>query len=506
MTTPAQTLVELSYGRPLAAQSARQQMMKRLVGAMLLSLLYAGNAFGHNLDEYLQAAVISLRPNEVHVSLRLVPGVAVLPELLKSIDPDSNGIVSEAEQHAYVARLLSDLSLRIDGAPVSLQVHSAYFPAVGMMKEGLAEIRLELAGQLPRGGEKRTLDFENRHLSDVSVYLANTLVPSDKGIEIVSQRRNASQSVYELLLRQQPQVQLSVNRATSVGTAAESLRADFLGICRLGTHHIAEGTDHLLFLLALLLPAPLIANAKRWTRSAPVQASLLQILKVVTAFTLAHSMTLALAAFGAVSVPSRPIEVLIAISILVSAAHAFRPVFPGREAVIAASFGLVHGLAFAAVLQRTGLGSGARLSGLLGFNLGIETMQLLVVVATMPSLLLLSRTRWYSFVRVGGALVAGIASLGWIGERLLDRGNPIDAVVENLAKMAPWGACVLFVLSLFGWMTRDGASAEPQLCRRFQGGSQTTTVAEIRERLARRSTVNTRMSAAEALRRERDQR
>jgi len=177
-------------------------VIPRLIGALLLSLLCAGSALAHNLDEYQQAAVISIHPDEVHISLRLVPGVAVLPGLLKGMDPNSDGVLSEAEQHAYVARLLSDLSLRIDGAPVSLQVRSAYFPAISLMREGLAEIRLELAGQAPAGGENRTLVFENRHLRNVSDYLANVLVPSDEGLEILSQRRNESQSFYELRYRQ----------------------------------------------------------------------------------------------------------------------------------------------------------------------------------------------------------------------------------------------------------------------------------------------------------------
>jgi HupE / UreJ protein len=426
-------------------------MKKGLTEVLLLSLLlHTASAFAHNLDEYLQAAVISLHPDEVHVSLRLVPGVAVLPELLESLDIDSDGKLSEAEQYAYTASVLKEISLRINGAPVALRVHSAYFPAIDTMKEGVAEIRLEVVGRLPSIAENRTLVFENHHLSRISVYLANILVPADKRLEIVSQRRNESQSLYEVQYRQQLEA-TAVNRVGSFATTTDGLRADFLSMFKLGMHHIAEGTDHLLFLLALLLPAALLPGAKRWTSAAPVRASLAQIVKIVTAFTLGHSMTLALAGFGLVRVSSQPVEVLIAVSILVSAAHAFRPIFPGREAVVAASFGLIHGLAFAGVLEQTGLGFGARLSGLLGFNLGIEMMQLLVVLATMPSLLLLSRTRRYSLARVCGAVFAGVASLGWIGERLFDWGNPVDAILESVAGAAPWAACLLLCVSLLCW-------------------------------------------------------
>ena len=90
--------------------------------------------------------------------------------------------------------------------------------------------------------------------------------------------------------------------------------------------------------------------------------------------------------------PSRPIEVLIAVSILVSAARALRPLFTVREAGIAAFFGLIHGLAFATIIGELGLGQWQRVAGILGFNLGIETMQMIVVAVTMPSLILLSRT------------------------------------------------------------------------------------------------------------------
>lgn len=225
----------------------------------------------------------------------------------------------------------------------------------------------------------------------------------------------------------------------------------FAGVFRLGMGHIAEGTDHLLFLLALLLPAPLLALHGRWAGPTGARESLLRILKVVTAFTVGHSLTLALAALGWVHVPSRPIEVLIAVSILVSAVHALRPLFPGREAAIAAFFGLIHGLAFATALTDLGFGGSYRLVAILGFNLGIETMQLIVVAATMPSLVLLSRTRAYPVLRIGGGLFAGLASTGWIIERLLDAHSSVDPLVDRVAHHAPWVATVLFVISLLVW-------------------------------------------------------
>jgi len=238
------------------------------------------------------------------------------------------------------------------------------------------------------------------------------------------------------------------SRSLTIDRTGRSWFRGFASMFRLGIRHIAEGTDHLLFLLALLLPAPLLALGSRWAGFAGVGRGLLQILKVVTAFTVGHSITLALAALGLVHMPSRPIEVLIAVSTLVSAAHALRPLFAGREPGIAAFFGLIHGLAFAATLGELGLGRWERVAGVLGFNLGIETMQLIVVVAAMPSLVLFSRTRAYPVIRIGGALFAGFASAGWIAERLLGVRNSVGVVVDSVANHAVWIAGVLSLTSL----------------------------------------------------------
>jgi hypothetical protein len=164
--------------------------------------------------------------------------------------------------------------------------------------------------------------------------------------------------------------------------------------------------------------------------------SLLQIGKVVTAFTIGHSVTLAAGAMDVLHVPARPIEVLIAASILVSAAHALRPVFPGREAVIAGCFGLIHGMAFATTLAELGLGRSDRVSSVFAFNLGIEAMQLVVVAATLPSLILLSRTLLYPSIRIAGALFAGSAAAAWVVQRLWNVPNPADPFVIALAQHA----------------------------------------------------------------------
>lgn len=190
-----------------------------------------------------------------------------------------------------------------------------------------------------------------------------------------------------------------------------------LSMTQLGIHHIAEGTDHLLFLLALLLPAPLMVNGKKWGTYKGIRSSSASLLKIVTAFTIGHSITLLLSALGWIHFASRPIEVLIAVSILVSAIHAIHPVFPGKEMLVAGGFGLIHGMAFAAAIARLHLSTGPMVLSIFAFNIGIECMQLLVVIMTVPWLILLSKTPSYRWFRIAAGSLAGIAAVVWIVER-----------------------------------------------------------------------------------------
>lgn len=191
----------------------------------------------------------------------------------------------------------------------------------------------------------------------------------------------------------------------------------FKNMVVLGMQHIREGTDHLLFLLVLLLPALLIVDQKQWCAFAGTKQSLIKLINIITSFTIGHSITLLFGALGWASLPTQPVEIVIAISILVSAIHAIKPIFYGKEIFIAGGFGLIHGLAFASVLANLHLDTLGLVISILGFNLGIEFMQLLVVVLVIPCLILLAKTAYYKYVRLIGAVFAVIASIIWILER-----------------------------------------------------------------------------------------
>lgn len=217
-----------------------------------------------------------------------------------------------------------------------------------------------------------------------------------------------------------------------------SLWSAFRGMVALGMQHIAAGADHLMFLLVLLLPATLLVEAGQWGGFGGAKYSMVRLVKVVTAFTLGHSVTLLAGAVGWVRWPQQPIEVLIAASILVSAVHAVKPLFAGHENVVAAGFGLVHGLAFAAGLAEMNLGVQSLVVSILGFNVGIELMQLFVLVVTMPWLILLSQTAEYVVVRRMLATMAGVAAMAWMVGRIEGEDNRVMAVLDQIPAMGPW--------------------------------------------------------------------
>src|ERR1700712_545187 len=208
----------------------------------------------------------------------------------------------------------------------------------------------------------------------------------------------------------------------------------FKAMISLGADHILGGTDHLLFLLTLLLPAPLLVAGRRWGPPCRPRRAVKRIAGITLAFTIGHSVTLALSALGRIEIPPQPVEALIAFSVLVSAAHALRPIFPGREVLVAGFFGLVHGMAFSLVLAELGLSTPQLVLSLLGFNLGIELMQITVVALVLPALVLLAQTTWYSPVRIVGATVAGVAAIAWLLARL---GVP-NAVAGDVDGVVPY--------------------------------------------------------------------
>jgi hypothetical protein len=188
-----------------------------------------------------------------------------------------------------------------------------------------------------------------------------------------------------------------------------------------GVWHIWIGFDHILFLLALLLPAVLRHEAGRWRGVVRFSEAMHEVLWVVTAFTVAHSITLSLAALGVVALPSRFVESAIAASVVVAALNNLKPVVEQRRWMAAFGFGLIHGFGFASVLAELGLPSGALALSLFGFNLGVEIGQLAIVGVFLPVAFLLRHGVFYRrVIFIGGSLATVALAAVWFAERALD--------------------------------------------------------------------------------------
>lgn len=204
----------------------------------------------------------------------------------------------------------------------------------------------------------------------------------------------------------------------TLSLAAPDRLAQFGAYVRNGIWHIWIGFDHILFLLSLLLPAVLATPTSRPSDS--FKASFIDVLKVVTAFTLAHSITLTLAALSVISLPSRLVESAIAASVIAAALNNVFPLFRGKRPLAAFAFGLIHGFGFASVLTDLGLPQGALIASLFGFNLGVEIGQLSIVAVFLPLAFILRHTWFYRrLLTWGSAAIVVVASI-WLVERVAD--------------------------------------------------------------------------------------
>lgn len=221
----------------------------------------------------------------------------------------------------------------------------------------------------------------------------------------------------------QPESRVAASaQSESVETPAAPAQA--AALWQLGIEHILTGYDHLLFLLCLILPAVLRRRRERWQPVERLREALLPILGIVSAFTLAHSLTLGLAALGWVRLAPAVIEPLIAASIVVAALDNLRPFLrrllgAAPRWAVAFGFGLIHGFGFADALAELELAPAEFAWALLRFNLGLECGQLLIVAIAVA--LLFGLRRWQAYPRWvlgGGSSLAAALGSFWVLQRV----------------------------------------------------------------------------------------
>ncbi len=228
-----------------------------------------------------------------------------------------------------------------------------------------------------------------------------------------------------------------------------SLWKGFVAMVKQGVWHIWIGLDHILFLLALVLPSvvrrvntptsPAGVTAKKsrliawnWVPVEKFKPAFLYILKVVTFFTIAHTITLSMAALQIINLPSNVVESIIAFSIGLAAYHNIRPIFKGKDWVIAFVFGLFHGFGFASVLGELGFKGEFLSLSLLGFNVGVEIGQILIIAMIFPVLYFMRNLKLYPKFLVFLSSLLIVISLYWLYERAFDVDLPLDEDIRRL--------------------------------------------------------------------------
>jgi hypothetical protein len=201
--------------------------------------------------------------------------------------------------------------------------------------------------------------------------------------------------------------------------ARPSAWASFARFVHEGIWHVLIGYDHIAFILLLLLPAVLRSVDGRWLGADSLSQVTRDIVTIVTAFTVAHSTTLALAVTGTVHLPTQPIEVAIAASIAVAGGLNLLPRLSRLRLPLAFGFGFVHGFGFANALSEIDAAGTSLLPLLAGFNIGVELAQLGIVAIVLPLIYMARAKRWYaSGVLPLGSCALGAAGIVWLLQRI----------------------------------------------------------------------------------------
>ncbi|HEY3180534.1 MAG TPA: HupE/UreJ family protein [Casimicrobiaceae bacterium] len=368
--------------------------MKRLLAALVLSLLCAP-ALAHKPSD----AYLTLERDGAALSARFDFALRDLDNAL-TLDANGDGALTWGEVRAKHDAIAAYVAERVIVASAGERCLLAVTgQALDTHTDGTYAV-LNLAGRCPQPGPTLTIDY--RVFTDVD--------PQHRGL-LNFVENGQSRSVVFSAERQQWMVG---------GDAAGPLR-QFVTYVHEGVWHIWLGFDHILFLVSLLLPAVLVLREGAWKPAGSFRAAFIDVAKVVTAFTLAHSITLSLAALGIVVLPSRWVESAIALSVVLAALNNLVPIVASGRWIAAFAFGLLHGFGFASALADLGLPSGSLALSLAGFNIGVELGQLVIVAAFLPLAYALRGTWTYRRVilRGGSVAIAAIAAV-WLVERAFD--------------------------------------------------------------------------------------
>lgn len=398
-------------------------MKKTLISALLLCAAFVvpGTAFAHTLSNSYLSLVVQGRDvsGQWDIAIRDL-------EYAVGVDANEDGTVTwgelKAQRQAIEETAMSSLSLTLGNRPVS--VHPDRF-LLDYHSDGAYAVIL-FSGQADAGVTDRSalavrynlfFDVDPQHRG-----LLNLQFKEDTGVRAANGYGSANGLIKAMLSGQKASAVFDpVKRDQSFSRDLPTAGRQVLQFFHNGVWHIWSGYDHISFLLVLLLPAVLFYRKGKWESIDGLWPIFLNTVKIVTAFSLAHSITLTLAATGLLRLPSRLVESTIAASIVWGAVNNFYPRAQGKTWMIAFCFGLMHGFGFASALEEFGLTRGTLLRAVLSFNLGVEAGQLAIVCAFLPVAYALRKTRFYRDVVLRfGSLAIGALGMVWLIQRVFN--------------------------------------------------------------------------------------
>lgn len=356
---------------------------------LIVVCVFSSQALAH--DPGLSAVELNIRDQSISVDLTLARRDI---ELLHPIDLDADGQISEYEITESETQLLA-LALNM----IELETDDRRLNGTVLGLEYDVSDALRLSIKYPR-------------VPGVGIRFSAPIIP-----------RLALGHRQFVTVRQDGEVVQSA--VLSASSNEMNIGVQPMGLWRQSVHYLHEGIwhiwigfDHILFLIAMLLPAALVLVDGRWLPRSAFKPTVVQVVKIVSAFTLAHSITLALAVFNLIRLNPALVESAIAASVIFAAINNVRPFVQDRIWLMAFVFGLIHGLGFASVLSELSLPGDTQGIALLGFNLGVELGQLAIVAAMLPCIYTLRNHFAYRVVlmRVGSVAIAVVACV-WLMER-----------------------------------------------------------------------------------------
>ncbi|MEK3981790.1 HupE/UreJ family protein [Paenibacillus sp. FSL K6-3166] len=383
----------------MSARKNRSNLLKSLIFIVIFLISMTSSqltASAHPLSASYTTVTFDKDKTDFSFSLDVISII----ESMDNVDINGNGILEENEiesnKHRLEEWIEDSVILEMNDQQQAPELQDLFLD-----KKGDKEV-LTWNFTYPAFEPGQTIAINDGLYSQATSSPYVNLITAHNGNQTSETVMQGKDRTWTLLLTEDQQEQQLSSSTNSSSSGSSGSSSDWFSFFKLGMNHILTGYDHLLFLFALLLR----------------KQTLKQYAAIITAFTLAHSITLTLAVLGWISLPSRVVESVIALSICyVALENIFRKKIRFR-ALITFLFGLIHGIGFADILQEMNLPKAHLAVDLVSFNVGIEFIQLCIVIVLLPVLIFLQKRNFYKPVIAYGSWLITALGAFWLVERL----------------------------------------------------------------------------------------